>query len=173
MWDIVKDFQVGAIPAPNVNFIIDGGTLLQRLPWPQGKSFDEICKVYIENISRRYGRDSVTVVFDGYAGGPSTKDVTHFRRTGGCTGPTVHFTRDTILSIKKDTFLKNKENKHQFLQMLSRNLQTIGCKTIHARADADTLIVETAINSARTMDTVLIGDDTDLLILLCYHADMK
>ena len=57
--------------------------------------------------------------------------------------------------------------------MLSRNLQTIGCKTIHARADADTLIVETAINSARTMDTVLMGDDTDLLILFCYHADMN
>ena len=48
MWDIVKDSQPGAIPASNVKFIVDGGALLQRLPWPQGKSFDEICKMYIE-----------------------------------------------------------------------------------------------------------------------------
>lgn len=29
----------------------------------------------------------------------------------------------------------------------------------------------TAVESAKTKTTVLIGEDTDLLILLCYHAD--
>jgi len=35
------------------------------------------------------------------------------------------------------------------------------------------LIVQTAIASARTKDTVLVGDDTDLLILLLHHADLN
>ncbi len=32
--------------------------------------------------------------------------------------------------------------------------------------------METAIQSAKTVDTVVVGEDTDLLILLLYHADM-
>jgi len=32
------------------------------------------------------------------------------------------------------------------------------------------MIVQSAIESATKMNTVLIGYDTDLLILLCYHA---
>ena len=31
----------------------------------------------------------------------------------------------------------------------------------------------TAIESAKISSTVVVGDDTDLLILLCYHADMN
>ena len=42
--------------------------------------------------------------------------------------------------------------------------------THHANGDADLLIVKTAVESARTNTTVLVGDDTDLLVLLCYQA---
>ena len=42
----------------------------------------------------------------------------------------------------------------------------------HSTADADMLIVDKTLGSSRTMDTVLDGDDTDLLILLCYHAEL-
>ena len=34
------------------------------------------------------------------------------------------------------------------------------------------LIAQTAVASAQAKDTVLIGDDTDLLILLLYHVEM-
>ena len=37
--------------------------------------------------------------------------------------------------------------------------------TLHAPSDADTLIVQTAVESAQIKDTCIIGDDTDLLIL--------
>lgn len=33
-------------------------------------------------------------------------------------------------------------------------------------------LYSSAVESARTMNTVLIGDDTDLLILLCYYMEM-
>ena len=47
-----------------------------------------------------------------------------------------------------------------------------GCKTVHASSDADILIVRTAVESAKACNTVVVGDDTDLLVLLCFHSDM-
>ena len=44
-----------------------------------------------------------------------------------------------------------------------------GCLMLQAEGDADVLIVETAVDSAVTHPTVLVGDDTDLLVLPCSH----
>ena len=44
--------------------------------------------------------------------------------------------------------------------------------TTHARSDADVLIIQTAIQSSSTANTVVVGEDTDLLILLLHHANM-
>lgn len=73
-----------------------------------------------------------------------------------------------VLSVRKDIFLSNPVNKQSFVKYLSEVLQTRGCKTVHAVGDADTLIVQTAVScSAET--TIVIGEDTDLLVLLCFH----
>ena len=56
--------------------------------------------------------------------------------------------------------------------MLSSYLQKVNCQTYHSQADADLLIVQKAVVSARNVNTVLVGDDTDLLILLCFHTEM-
>ena len=37
--------------------------------------------------------------------------------------------------------------------------------------DADVLIAITAVNEAESAQTIVIGEDTDTLILLCYHAN--
>jgi len=54
--------------------------------------------------------------------------------------------------------------------LLSQRLERAGCEIHQARGDADTLIVETAVTSASTQETVLVGDDTNLLVLLIHHA---
>ena len=41
-----------------------------------------------------------------------------------------------------------------------------------AKQDADVLIVQTTGASAQTKDTIVVGDDTDFLVLL-HHAEMK
>ena len=82
----------------------------------------------------------------------------------------VHFTGSMIMNVKKDMFLSNKKNKQSFLCLLSRKLEQIGCQVSHARGDADMLIVQTAIQSSSRFSKVLVGDDTDLLILLCFHT---
>ena len=43
---------------------------------------------------------------------------------------------------------------------------------VNAKSDADLLIAQTAVESAKISDTVVVGDDTDLLVLLCFHSDM-
>ncbi|XP_030835633.1 uncharacterized protein LOC115921731 [Strongylocentrotus purpuratus] len=69
--------------------------------------------------------------------------------------------------------MKNKTNKQHFINMLSTKLWAKNCQTHHAAGDADLLIVQKAVESAATTDTVLIGDDTDLLILLIYHTNLE
>ena len=51
--------------------------------------------------------------------------------------------------------------------MLCQSLELVGCSTRHAKGDADALIVETTVQSAMSCETTLVGDDTDLLVLLC------
>jgi len=47
------------------------------------------------------------------------------------------------------------------------------CKVYHSSGDADVMIVRKALELARVSNTALIGDDTDLLVLLCYYACME
>ena len=54
--------------------------------------------------------------------------------------------------------------------LLSDCLDQAGFETHHALGDADVLIVQTAIQSAMKCQTILIGEDTDLIVLLCFHA---
>ena len=120
-------------------------------------------------MAKKYGK--AIVVFDGY-GGRATKDMTHQRRSKGQTGVTVSFTEEMQLTMKKTNFLANTFNKQLFISMLGDQLEERGCKVHHASGDADLLIVQKAVESATVVDTVLVGDDTNLLVLLCYHAHL-
>ena len=57
--------------------------------------------------------------------------------------------------------------------MLSRFLEDKRYTTMHAESDADLLIVMTAVEYSEHRDVVVIGEDTDLLVLLCYHANLE
>ena len=153
-------------PTGEVQHALDGGALLHRITWPHGlPTYQEICALYCDYFSRNFGL--VIVVFDGYRI-PSTKYITHQRLTGGEVGIEVTFTGDVKLTMSKDVFLSNVANKQN---MLSHYLQLAECLTEHAEEDADLLIAQTAVQSAATKNTVLVADDTDLVILLCYYAD--
>ena len=76
--------------------------------------------------------------------------------------------------MKKDQFLANTTNKQRFITLLSNcHLQEVNCQTYHATGDADLLIVQKSVESAITTTTVLIGDDTGLIILLIYHTNLE
>ena len=163
IWDILTQDIPGI--SGEVQFVLDGGSLLQRIPWTRGATYRDICTVY---VAKKYGE--AIVIFDGYSES-STKDMVHQRRAKGQAGVTVTFTEDMKLTMKKVNFLANSTNKQQFINMLGSYLEK-KCKVYHAPGDADLLIVQKAVESATMVNTALVGDDTDLLTLLCYHATL-
>ena len=162
IWNLVTQ-DTPEIPG-KVQFVLDGGSLLQHIPWKQGATYGDICTVYTEYVAKKYGE--AIVVFDGCKS--STKDMVHQRRAKGRAAVAVTFTEDMKLSMKKVNFLANNINKQQFIYMLGSYLEK-KCKVYHAPGDADVLIVQKTVESSTMMDAVLVGDDTDLLVLLCYH----
>ena len=112
-------------------------------------------------------------MFDGYES-TTTKDMTHQRRSKGNAGAlTVTITADMPITMKKEQFLFNRQNKQNFIFMLNEELQRKNCETHHATGDADLLIIQKTVESATVTNTVLVGDDTDLIVLLCYHASLE
>lgn len=152
-----------------VKYVLDGGALLHRIQWEIGQTYDTICQKYVSYVIKRYKQP--IVIFDGYDCGPTPKDCTHFRRCGAAPmARNVEISPSMHLRMKKDNFLTNKRNKQQFINMLSSYLEKSGAEVNHAEGDADVLIVSTALKTAETCNTILIGDDTDLIVLLCHHA---
>ena len=88
----------------DMRYVLDGGSLLYRIPWPRGATFDAVFKIYLDHIKKF--RQPV-VVFDGYQSGPSTKDVAHLRRANGVVGVQVNFDDGMNISCKKEHFLAN------------------------------------------------------------------
>lgn len=64
---------------------------------------------------------------------------------------------------------KNQKPKQRFINLLGEGLQRAGFDVHNAQRDADVLIVQTAVTVAVKQRTVLVGDDTDLLILLLHY----
>ena len=155
--------------AGQVQYVLDGGALLHWIPWTRGATYREISTMYTDYVTRNYGE--AIVVFDGY-GDSSTKDMTHQRRSKGKKGATVTLAEDMCLTMPKDQFLSNTDNKQRFINVLSEQLKRKNCQIHQAPGGADLLIVQTTVESSITTTTVLVGDDTDLLVLLCYHASM-
>ena len=168
IWNICPSIESHI--SDNRQYVLDGGSLLHRLPWIQGLTFGQICDMYVQFVLNKYGK---AIVFDGYENGPSTKDSAHQRRTKGKPGVLVNFTSGMKNNINKYVFLSNKKNKHRFIHMLSGQLAEQDCKLYHAPGDADVLIAKMTVKTAKNIDTVLVADDTDLLVLLCYYVDQE
>lgn len=168
--DLLGPVVPANIPNDGIQYVLDGGALLQRIPSSRGSTYRDICHLHTDYVTKKYG-DAI-VLFDGYES-TNTKDITHLRRSKGNAGITVTFTADMNLTMKKELFLSNRQNKQRFIFMLSEELQKNNCETYHASGDADLLIVQKTVQSANVTNTVLVGDDTDLLVLLCYYASLE
>ena len=169
LWKVCENQVPAYIPDDGIQYVLDGGALLQRIPWSHGFTYGDIYCQHIEHVARKY-KDAV-VVFDGYEN-MSTKDMTHWRRSKGKARGTMMVAASMITTMKKDQFLANQKNKLQFIFMLSVELDKSNCKTYHASGDADLLMVQKAVQSAATSTTVLVGDNTDLIVLLYCHASL-
>ena len=71
--------------------------------------------------------------------------------------------------MKKKSFLANPKNKQKFIYLLGSELEKAGVQVKHSSDDADYNIVMSACDIALTTTVVVVGDDTDLLVLLQHH----
>ncbi|KAG1669956.1 hypothetical protein GQR58_017208 [Nymphon striatum] len=147
------------------SYVLDGSSKVQ---WTKGSTYGAIADCYVDFTLRNYGM--ATVVFDGYHDQPSVKDSTHQRRQQK-NHPKVSFTPTTVFTGKKEEFLSQGSNKQGLINMISDRLREKGCKVMNAEGDADYDIVQAAIALSEYKTTTLIGEDTDLLILLLHHMD--
>lgn len=125
---------------------------------------------YVEFVLRKYGK-STTVIFDAYETGPSVMDEKNLRNKKGICGVEVSFTGTTPLKSKKQQFLNNPKNKNSFVKFLSERLERAGFNSIYATGDGNALIARTAVDSSQQNSTIVIGSETNLLILLCFYAN--
>ena len=54
IWNEMQQGQPESVP-PDCHYIIDGGLLLQSLPWQRGQRFDQLCDMYVCYVSRNMG----------------------------------------------------------------------------------------------------------------------
>ena len=165
--DHASDAMLDCVPE-STRHVVDGGSLLHRVPWQLGTRYGEIAKSYTDFAIRPYGQ-ATTGVFDGYEDGPSIKDNTHQRR-GRNMHPVVSFTAETQFSIKKEEFLSRYTNKQRLIRMISDQLRERDFTVVNAHGDADVDIVKTTVDTSLQHTTTLIGEFTDLLVLLLYYA---
>ena len=80
------------------------------------------------------------------------------------------YASDMTMKMKKEAFLSCKSNKAKFIVHLASEFSYKHIIVIEAPEDADVVIVQTAIETAKTFKTVVVADDTDILVLLLCHT---
>ena len=151
----------------NPYVVIDGGFYLHEYIWPKQANYGQIMESQINHIINKYGDDSI-VVYDGYDGPPTTKSQEQMRRSLKNSSPDIIFEKPTPSTTSQQSFLANGHNKSQLIS----GIKSYGLlNTVQATADADVLIVNTALEECKTREcVVVVGSDTDLLCLLIAKA---
>ena len=146
---------------------VDGGALLHRVKWGKKILYQEVAKQYVSYVRGKYVESCV--VFDGYEQGPSIKDHEHLRRVKKvCTD--IQLSESMEAYKNQEVFLTNEKNKHQFILLISQYLKDDGQVVHQSTRDADTMIVQCALQYAIEGSEVnVVADDTDVLELLMYH----
>jgi hypothetical protein len=150
----------------DAKYIVDGGYLLRVVIWPANPTYSQVCDSYVSYTERHYGNETI-VVFDGYECTTSTKSAEQKRRATKSSSRDIMFDESMQTVTTQSAFLSNDGNKTRLISMLVHKFNDKFIRTRQAAADADRLIVETALSeSGQSRPVVVIGTDTDLLVML-------
>ena len=142
---LLKSFAPAQSNIPNhCQFVIDGGHLLQLAVWPQPSTYEGVCQCHIAYILKHFGVGTVTV-FDGYRT-VSTKAAEQLRRAKKSTSSDILFDQNMKTTTTQAAFLANNHNKERLIEMLRSLLNEACIQMKQAQADADALIVSTALS---------------------------
>ena len=54
IWKICESGVPAHIPDDYIQYVLDGGTLIQRILWSRGSTYGDICHQYTEYVARKY-----------------------------------------------------------------------------------------------------------------------
>ena len=83
------------------------------------QTYAEIADSYVDFIKNKYKQHPVTLVFDGYISGPTTKDNVHLRRTGERRSKDINISSDKVVYSKKKCIPLNQGNKQKVIDILT------------------------------------------------------
>ena len=156
----------------NRNIVIDGGYLLHVVKWENCGSYEEIFQLYRTYLDKNF--QSATIVFDGYEDAFSLKLSEQNRRSSRNTSANIDISPSMIPTVPQSNFLGNRRNKNRFISLLGNYLSKYQYEIKYAPSDADTLIVETALQFINSSfhHVFVIGNDTDILAILIDRTPM-
>ena len=127
-------------------------------------------KVNVSYVCDNYGQQTA-VVFDGY-GSTSTKSAEQQHRAQQNTSADIVFELGMKTTTSKKAFLGNGKNKDRLIKKLMEKFEDKELTVKQSTADADWLIVSTAMEAAQTHNIliVVVGTDTDLLVMMVAQA---
>ena len=123
--------------------VLNGGSLLRRQKWSDGRTYTSIADDYASFTVKHYGK--ATVVFNSYSGGPSKKDNTHHRHRQNCEDHNVNITETMKFPGKMEDFLSNYESKQALILLFADHMKIKGSHVMHAERNADLDIVRTSV----------------------------
>ena len=164
---LLPDKDVTTVDVSKVQYVLDGGALLHKVPWSKGMVFNKVTEAYVSYVRRHYGR--AKLVFDGYEDPMSIKGNEHIRRSSKGSSRDIQVIPDNEVPYSKQRFLSNNHNKSQLISLLKNAFQTDGQTVKVCRGDADAMIVKEALDSGTGANVVVVADDTDVAIMLLYH----
>lgn len=109
-------------------------------------------------------------MFNEHELAPSIMDEKILRNKKGVCGPEISFTGATPLKTKKQEFLSNAKNRNEFIKILSEKLIDAGCTVSNTMGDANIFIAQQASRISEEKITVVVGEETTLLVLMCFYA---
>lgn len=118
-------------------------------------------------MKENFGR--ACVIFD-WGNNPSIHDESWLRETKGCLGIEAVFDFETELKMKKEMFLRNKKNKQRFTSLLTKKLKDNSFEARTSFGNPIVMLAKTAVELSRTYNTVVVGKQADLIMVLCFLA---
>ena len=96
---------------------------------------------------------------------PTKKDMAH-RKQYGQPVQIMELSANSVLSVSRDELLGNNQSKSQLIHILKSSLEKEQITVFCASDDADRMIASKALDSANRMNTVIVAEDTDIIVLL-------
>ena len=157
----------GAEPE-KLKIVLDGGLLFYTVLWDKGTTYGDVVQCYLAYVKKHNPDPEETfIIFNGYLQ-PSTKDMVHGIRNP-IASLEIDVAFDNVVDCKQELLLSNPKNKHKFIGLLMKGLEEGLYHVSQWVADADSYLVQQAMEVSESSHVCVVAVDTDIIIMMLHH----